>query len=210
MLLLLLLLLLLMLLMIVDVDQQSQMNQHPAISTCKTHNLQEQVWYCPGTATSNLYLYPSIPVTTLSRCYLYPCHALLSVCWPKMHDCIMSWPFIGLIYNIWELNSKGVSQKILEETRDKYNWQNHRPSSGDRSLAGYLSVPKIDGLLAEILQVAKGPVNKLIAAMRMVPANSSQGLQFMVGFYMKETFNPDETMNAEMGGKEAPSIISEC
>ena len=111
---------------------------------------------------------------------------LVSVCWPKMHDHIMSWPFMSLIHNIQVL--RGNSQEMLEEMRDKYDWQNHMPSPGDRSLAGYLSVPKINPILEEISQVAQGPVSKLIAAMRTVPANSSQGLQFSVGFYTKETF----------------------
>src|ERR1700733_15234750 len=31
---------------------------------------------CPGMASHNPYPYLSIPVTTLSRCYPYPCHAL--------------------------------------------------------------------------------------------------------------------------------------
>ena len=111
---------------------------------------------------------------------------LISVCWPKMHDRIMSWPFMSLIHNIRVL--RGDSREMLEEMRDKYDWQNHVPGPGDRSLAGYLSVPKLDPVLEEISQVARGPVGKLIAAVRTVPANSSQGLQFSVGFYTKETF----------------------
>lgn len=89
---------------------------------------------------------------------------LLSVCWPKMHDCIMSWLFIGLIHNIQQLQHEGYLP-VLEAVRDKYDWQNHKPGLGDRTLAGYLSVSGLDPVLEEILQVAKGSVSKLIGAM---------------------------------------------
>src|ERR1700733_15710451 len=36
----------------------------------------KRVWCCRGLANSNPYPYPSIPVTTLSWCYPYPCHTL--------------------------------------------------------------------------------------------------------------------------------------
>jgi hypothetical protein len=62
------------------------------------------------------------------------------------------------------------------------------PGSGDRSLAGYLSVPKIDCVLEEISDVAGGSVSDLVAVVQMVPENSLQGLQFTVSFYMKKTF----------------------
>ena len=113
---------------------------------------------------------------------------LLSVCWPKMHDRIMSWSFTGLIYNIRQLVRDGVPQAMLKIKRDKHDWKNHMPGSGDRSLAGYLSVPKIDCILEEISAVAGSSVSDLVAAVRTVPENSSQGLQFSVGFYTKETF----------------------
>src|ERR1700733_6599844 len=34
---------------------------------------------CPGMASHNPYPYPSIPITTLSRCYPYLCHALSTI-----------------------------------------------------------------------------------------------------------------------------------
>src|ERR1700733_5709187 len=36
----------------------------------------KRVWCCMGSANSNPYPYPCIPVTGLSGCYLYPCHSL--------------------------------------------------------------------------------------------------------------------------------------
>jgi hypothetical protein len=81
-----------------------------------------------------------------------------------MHDHIMSWLFMSLIHNIWVLSEVDL-RAMLEEMRDKYVWQNHIPGPGDRPLTGYLSVPKINPILEEISQVARGPVSKLIAAM---------------------------------------------
>ena len=37
------------------------------------------VWCCMGLAIPNLYPYPCVPVTGLSQCYLYMCHALVMV-----------------------------------------------------------------------------------------------------------------------------------
>ena len=36
----------------------------------------KRVWYCPGTAIWQPYLYPSIPLSILLQCYLHLCHAL--------------------------------------------------------------------------------------------------------------------------------------
>jgi hypothetical protein len=37
----------------------------------------KRVRCCPGMATSDLHPYPSVPMSRLSQCYPYPCHALL-------------------------------------------------------------------------------------------------------------------------------------
>ena len=102
-----------------------------------------------------------------------------------MHSRITSWPFIGFIYNI-----RGLGQDIglvpLQQARDQYDWSNHKPGSGDRSLAGYLAPLHVDPILQEVARAADGSIDELLAALRTVPPDSSQG--FTISFYMKETF----------------------
>jgi hypothetical protein len=107
---------------------------------------------------------------------------LLSLCWPKMHSRIMSWPFIGFIYNIWQL---GRGPKVLQDARDQYNWLEHEPGPGDRTLAMHLALPNVDCVLEEIA-LAGGSSTNLLDTLRTVPADSPQ--KFTITFYTKETF----------------------
>jgi hypothetical protein len=87
---------------------------------------------------------------------------LLSLCWPKMHSRITSWPFVGLIHNICDL-TWGIRLVSLQKARDQHDWLNHRPGLGDKSLAGYLAPLHVDPILQEISQAADGSIEKLIA-----------------------------------------------
>jgi hypothetical protein len=59
--------------------------------------LWKRIRCCPGMAMSDPHLYPSVPVSRLSRCYPYPCHALCVLA-PYFHVTSPScahWPMLS-------------------------------------------------------------------------------------------------------------------
>ena len=105
---------------------------------------------------------------------------LLSLCWPKMHDRVMSWPFIGLIYNI-----RNMDTELLESARDEFDWSNYNPGPGDRSLVVFLASPNADRLINMVAEASGGPIMQLVQVLRS-KAQDSEG--FTTRFYTKETF----------------------
>ena len=105
---------------------------------------------------------------------------LFSLCWPKMHSHIMSWPFIAFIYNI-----SGMTTAVgLAEAIRKYDWQKHHPGSGDRSLAGFLARPARDSMVRKLEVAAGGSIQQLLAIMQTPSGNTSR--PYLVNFYLEE------------------------
>src|ERR1700733_15342097 len=88
---------------------------------------------------------------------------LLSLCWPKMHSRIMSWPFIGFIRNI-----RHMDHEVLAVEASAFNWLNYTSGPGDGSLAGFLAPSGIDHLVHMVEEAAGSSVQRLVYALRMV------------------------------------------
>jgi hypothetical protein len=110
---------------------------------------------------------------------------LLSLCWQKMHARVMSWPVIGLIWNMRILLDSDAP--VLEKRGDDYAWSTHVPGPGDRSLAEFLASNIFDRLVQDVADATHGTIHTLLTAVRMVPEDKPE-MQFTVGFYTKETF----------------------
>jgi hypothetical protein len=85
---------------------------------------------------------------------------LLSLCWPKMHSCIMSWPFISFIHNI-----RHMDHEVLAVEASAFNWSNYTSGPGDGSLAGFLASSGIDRLVQLVEEAAGSSVQWLVHAL---------------------------------------------
>ena len=72
-----------------------------------------------------------------------------------MHQRIMSWPAIGLIYNFVQ-----CSDEMLQEFGNIFSQENFSYGSGDRTLAGFLALECADPVFANIAGVFKGNVER--------------------------------------------------
>ena len=99
----------------------------------------------------------------------------------------MSWPFIGLIYNI-----RTIPSELLESARGKFDWSNYNPGPGDRSLAVFLASPSADRLINMVAEASGGPIIQLVQVLRSKAKDSDPTWDRLAGFttrfYMKETF----------------------
>ena len=86
---------------------------------------------------------------------------LFSLCWQKMESRIMSWLFIGFIYNIWDLGQ----DHMLQDARDRYDWLKHEPGPGDRSLAMHLALREVGPILDEVVVAGGGSIDKLLTTL---------------------------------------------
>jgi hypothetical protein len=75
----------------------------------------KQVWYCPGMATYDPYLYLCIPVTTLSQCYLYLCYSLATTGTTPLFCCKCKWE--GFLFCSQRLQAASPSSLAANASR---------------------------------------------------------------------------------------------